>query len=151
MAETVDAEVHNAYMYGGMTYLNHYLDTNDGAEHMLSRIGAEVHLRLTKDYVAYRNILTAKPPGNSDILPSWCTTEARDTAKALHNQKKRAGGKEVRSSSEEDQSFRRRRRGGRRRDKTEKGEKDKGTEKGAGGESGKSGGGGGGGPQKRNP
>ena len=91
LAEMVDIGCDAAYQRGGLPALAVHLATDDNVEHMLSRIGAEVALCRSGDITAFQDLLTSRPPGNSDILPHWRLGEARDYSKQLHLQRARAG------------------------------------------------------------
>jgi len=114
VAESIDLLVHNAWLAGGLTGVNNALATNDALEHMLSRVGAEINYQITHDYEAYLSLLSSKPGGNTDILPTWAVTESRDRSHAMYRQKARQkkGGKKatLSSSSSDDPKPRRRRR-----------------------------------------
>ena len=91
-AELVDCELDRAYRIGGLAGVNGALASNDTLEHLLSRIGAQVALARTGDHGMYRSLLTSRPPGQSDILPEWSLTAARDVAKVQHLQQVRVKG-----------------------------------------------------------
>ena len=74
-----------------MQQLANWLATSDTAEHLLSRLGAEVALYLTGDVTAFQQLLTSRPPGMSNIAPDWALARARDYSKALQQQRVRAG------------------------------------------------------------
>ena len=94
--------------------VNWQLTNDDSLEHMLTRIGAEINYRLTGDYAAYRDLLSCKPPGGADVVPSWRVVESRDLAKALHTQgtrvKKGKGGGRSSSSDSDGKAAKPRRR-----------------------------------------
>ena len=103
-AEMIDLEVDRAYQWGGLPGLQHALATSDSLEHMLSRIGAEIALHRTGDARMFADLLTSKPPGDSDILPTWALNAACDVSKALHQQasRVRGGGRRAEPDSDDE-------------------------------------------------
>jgi len=89
MAEIVDLNAYNAYTAGHLPRLYHLLATDDTVEHCLTRIGAEVSFEKTGDYGAFRDMLSAKPPGHSELMPDWELTRTRDRSRALGLQRER--------------------------------------------------------------
>jgi len=94
-AEMIDLEVDRAYQWQGVAGVHAALAQSDSLEHMLSRIGAEIALLKYGDASMYAELITSKPPGESDVLPSWAVAAARDQSKALYQQaaRVRGGGK----------------------------------------------------------
>jgi len=90
LAEAVDLGADAAYRVGGLLRLQWWLGTSDIAEHLLSRLGAEVALFKTGDVAAFQALLTSRPPGQSDITPEWALARARDHSKAVDTQRARA-------------------------------------------------------------
>ena len=82
----MDGQLDIAYRSYGVAGVNQVLFYDDTAEHIMSRLGAQIACIRFGDRRVYDAIVTAKPPGESDILPSWALTEARDHSKALCNQ-----------------------------------------------------------------
>ena len=85
----IDIEADKAYSAGGVPMLQWTLETSDTLEHLLSRLGAEIALLKYGDAQMYADLITSKPPGEADILPSWAVAAARDSSKALHQQQQR--------------------------------------------------------------
>ena len=90
--EMVDLEVDKAYTASGLEGVHFALATSDTLEHMLARLGAEIAYLQYRDEGMYQLLLTSKPPGESDILPSWALDVARDQSKALWLQAGRVAG-----------------------------------------------------------
>ena len=116
VAEMIDIECDSAYRAGGMASLQCALAYSDTLEHCLSRLGAEVAFLLHKDPRMYQDLLTAKPPGQSDLMPDWAITSARDQSKAAFLEAGRVKGGNnkggaVHESDEEGGAPRRRKRG----------------------------------------
>ena len=105
VGEMIDIECDLAYRRGGLEGLNFALWTSDTLEHCLSRIGAEVAFLLHKDPAMYKDMLTAKPPGQSDLMPAWAVAAARDSSKAAFQEARRVAGNRQGhlSSSDDDQ------------------------------------------------
>ena len=93
MGEILDGQLDNAYRTHGVDGVNHILWYDDLAEHIMARLGAQIAYLRCGDRRVYDAIVTAKPPGESEILPSWALAEARDHSKALYNQECRVSGK----------------------------------------------------------
>ena len=89
-AEIIDLELDKAYRAFGVADVNHALQESDSLEHLLSDLGAELALLHTGDVRMYQELLSCKPPGAADILPSWKLAQARDASKALYQQNQRA-------------------------------------------------------------
>ena len=109
--ESIDIMIHEAWLWQGTPGINYALETNDALEHLLSRLGAEINYQNNKDFTAYQDMLTSKPPGADDIAPSWKVQQSRDVSKTLYQQnvrnRKTGGGQD---SDDEDDGGRRRRR-----------------------------------------
>ena len=92
MAEILDGQLDAAYRSYGVNGVNHILLHDDYAEHIMARLGAQIAYLRSGDRRVYDAIVTAKPPGESDILPSWALSDARDHSKAMFNQEGRVTG-----------------------------------------------------------
>ena len=92
LAEIIDGMLDAAYRSGGLDAVNYVLWYDDTAEHIMARVGAQIAYLRSGDRRVYNAIITAKPPGESDILPDWALQEARDHSKALYNQECRVAG-----------------------------------------------------------
>ena len=88
-AEMIDLEIDRAYQSGGLPAIQWALGYSDTLEHKLARIGAEIAYIRTGDSRMFSDLLTSKPPGASDILPTWAISAARDGVKAGYQQAQR--------------------------------------------------------------
>ena len=93
LAEMLDGQLDIAYRHGGKPAVDWLLVHDDACEHALSRIGAQVAYLRSGDRRVYDAIVTSKPPGESDILPSWALEEARTHSTAMWKQDQRVTGK----------------------------------------------------------
>jgi hypothetical protein len=98
LAEMVDTSLDNAYRHGGKPAVDWVLLNDDNTEHSMSRIGAQVAFLRSGDRRVYDAIVTSKPPGESDLLPSWALQEAREHSTQLWKQEKRVEEKPSRTS-----------------------------------------------------
>ena len=85
-AELVDLETAEAYLQGGMAWLNYTLATSDRLEHALSRLGAEFALQQAGDYTMFKALLSSRPPGDEHALPAWAINAAWSQSKLEHEQ-----------------------------------------------------------------
>ena len=67
-AEIIDLELDQAYRLEGLAGVERMLAYSDTCEHLLARLGAEVSYAHTGDANMYRELQTARPPGEADIL-----------------------------------------------------------------------------------
>ena len=67
--------------------VNYHLATSDRLEHALARLGAEFTLQVTGDWQMFESMLTAKPPGESHVMPEWAVAQARLASKTEHQQR----------------------------------------------------------------
>ena len=86
MGELLDGQPDIAYRSYGVAGVNQVLLYDDNAEHIMSRLGAQIAYIRCGDRRVYDAIVTATPPRESDILRTWALTEAIDHSKALYNQ-----------------------------------------------------------------
>ena len=98
MSEVLDAKLDEAYRASGVNGVNWVLHNDDLAEHVMARLGAQIAYLRSGDRRLYEAIVTAKPPGESDILPAWCLSEARDHSTALWKQEGRVAGPPAKAS-----------------------------------------------------
>ena len=94
MAEIVDSQPDQAYRAYGLDGVNRVLLYGDDAEHILVRLASQIAYRRICD-----TIVTANPPGESDILPFYALAGARDHSKARYNQECRVTGTSPAKSS----------------------------------------------------
>ena len=75
MGEILDTQLDLAYRQYGVDGVDHVLMYNDYAEHIMSRLGAQIAHLHCGDRRVYEAIVTAKPPGESDIdrIGRWPT------------------------------------------------------------------------------
>ena len=81
MGEILDGQLDIAYRGYGVAGVNHVLMYDDKAEHIMSRLGVQIAYIRCAIRRVYDAIVTAKPPGESDILPSWAVTRPETTAR----------------------------------------------------------------------
>ena len=74
MRDILDGQLDIAYRGYGVAGVNHVLMYDDKAEHIMSRLGVQIAYIRCAIRRVYDAIVTAKPPGESDILPSWALT-----------------------------------------------------------------------------
>ena len=115
VGEMIDLEVDRAYQAGGLARVTLELQASDTLEHMLARVGAEIAYCCTGDKGMFQELLTSKPPGDSNILPDWAVTAGREQSRALYVQQgrcrnSRGRGADTGDSSDDDGAARRRRR-----------------------------------------
>jgi hypothetical protein len=91
-AEVVDLELDRAYRFGGLPCVNSTLASSDALEHHLSRIGAQIAFLRHRDPRMYRELITCRTPGSSDVIPEWRIREARDASKAEFQEEQRIRG-----------------------------------------------------------
>ena len=99
LAELIDIRADAEYQAGGVPRLNWALQNDDSLEHMLSRIGGQVAYIRTGDRRVFHALSTSKPPGQSDIVPEWALSEARDHSKQLFNEEFRVAGKALKQAT----------------------------------------------------
>ena len=99
LAELTDIRVDAEYQAGGVPRLNGALQNDDSLEHMLSRIGGQVAYIRTGDRRVFDALSTSKPPGQSDIVPEWALSEARDHSKQLFNEELRVSGRVLKQAT----------------------------------------------------
>ena len=92
MAEVLDARLDEMYRQYGKQGVDWVLMNEDMAEHVMSRIGAQIAYMCCGDRRVYDALVSTKPPGESDIVPAWALSEARDHSKQLFNQECRVQG-----------------------------------------------------------
>ena len=93
LGEMVDGQLDITYRSHGKQGVDYLLLNNDAIAHALSRIGAQVAYLRSGDRRVYDALATSKPPGQSDIVPSWALEEARTHSTALWKQEQRTTGK----------------------------------------------------------
>ena len=115
-AEIIDLELDRAYRIEGLAGVERMLAYSDTCEHLLARLGAEVSDAHNGDANMYRELQTARPPGEADILPTSALTAARDASRTAYYQglrvkggDSRGDGEQYRDGNNEDEAARRRR------------------------------------------
>jgi len=94
LGESVDLTLHAGYTTGGFPEVVRLLSSDDRVETWLCRLSAEVTYARTGELAMREQLQASRPPGSSDLGPTWAISEARDSAKQLYQQKGRTGGRQ---------------------------------------------------------
>ena len=89
--ESADLTLEEAHQLGGYQAVCFALESDDRLEAWLTRLAAQVAFLRTGERATLVQLQSSKPPGYSDLAPSWAVAAARDNAKALYQQRGRIG------------------------------------------------------------
>jgi len=90
VAESIDLTLEMAHRQGGFGAVVNALGADDRLEHWLRRLGSEVSYQVTGSEELRQQLQSSHAPGEGHAIPDWAISAARDTTKAIFQEKGRS-------------------------------------------------------------